>query len=120
MLLFLWEELNSELLRHLLSHFPCLTGPSSPFGEEMYVNPDNSAACVAVIHLVVAEPGEPGLTWLIASVFHISSASRAPGPHHRLFNSNHFKASSLYHRHKKIDGRRLRERERIEQNKSPD
>lgn len=34
----------------------------------MYVNPDNSAACAAVIHAVVlAEPGEPGFTWLIAS-----------------------------------------------------
>lgn len=44
----------------------------------MYVNPDNLATCMAVIHVaVVAEPGEPAFTWLIASDF---TSALPPGP----------------------------------------
>ena len=49
----------------------------------MYVNPDNLAACMAVIHVgVIAEPGEPDFTWLIASDFTsaLPPGSKAPPP----------------------------------------
>lgn len=52
--------------------------PVLVFKGAMYVNPDNLALCVAVILVVVvAEPGEAGFTWLIASDF---TSALPPGP----------------------------------------
>lgn len=69
-----WEELPCCILLTLSG----LLSPCAGFKKEMYVNPVNLAACVAVIHVVVfVEPGEPCFTWLIASYF---TSALPPGP----------------------------------------